>query len=364
MLAAISPGLVALMPGMRLGGLITVTPLLNVVLLAKEILEGGVPLGQGTIVVLTTLFYAFSAIAIAARLFGAEAVLYSEQANWSDLFRRPREARDTASRGAALLCLAVMFPVSFLLNGAIGSARTLVVEEQMVLLAAVFVVLFVGFPLISAYLSRVRVATGFQLAAPSLIAVIGAVCLGLSLWTFIGELAALQEKIGFSTIPEQLRYAVHAAKEQWRTAPFPVLIAMALIPGIVEEFFFRGYLYSALAAASRPWSAIIVSALLFGAFHLFLGGSPALERFLPSTLMGLVLALVRWRSGSIWPGVVLHVLHNGLLLSVDLFPATFGSVADAIESTGHIPPIWLLGGAGVAAIGGFAVWFSGRLGSL
>ena len=52
------------------------------------------------------------------------------------------------------------------------------------------------------------------------------------------------------------------------------------------------------------------SAVLFGVFHevLFSG------RLLPSTFLGLVLGFVRLRSGSVLPGIVLHVLHNGLLL--------------------------------------------------
>ena len=57
---------------------------------------------------------------------------------------------------------------------------------------------------------------------------------------------------------------------------------------------------------------------MFGATHVILGGALGLERLVPSAILGLVLGIVCWRSGSIWPSLVQHVLHNTLLLMVGL----------------------------------------------
>src|SRR5205085_2611692 len=95
--------------------LVSIVPLLNIVLLTREVLEGTATLAIALLVVAATLVYALAAIALAARIFGAEAVLYNEQASWSDLFRRPPLSRPTPTISAALFCLAIMFPISFVL---------------------------------------------------------------------------------------------------------------------------------------------------------------------------------------------------------------------------------------------------------
>jgi len=84
----------------------------------------------------------------------------------------------------------------------------------------------------------------------------------------------------------------------------------------------------------------------------------AAERLLPSALMGVALGWVRWRTGSIWPCVLLHVAHNSLLVSAGLFPDLLGP--EVAEGTGHLPPTLLLGAVPLALIGAAAVWWGGR----
>ncbi len=86
------------------------------------------------------------------------------------------------------------------------------------------------------------------------------------------------------------------------------LLAVTLAP-MVEEVLFRGVLLSALA---RRWTgpvAVLGSALLFAFAHL-----PDLDfNFLamPELLvLGLALAWLRLRSGSLWPAILAHGLHN------------------------------------------------------
>jgi ABC-2 type transport system permease protein/sodium transport system permease protein len=61
-----------------------------------------------------------------------------------------------------------------------------------------------------------------------------------------------------------------------------------------------------------------ISAILFGGTHVILGGALGLERLVPSTVLGLILGIVCWRTGSLWPSLVQHVLHNTVLLMVGL----------------------------------------------
>jgi ABC-2 type transport system permease protein/sodium transport system permease protein len=63
-------------------------PLLNIVLLTRDLLEGNANLAVALVVVGATLVYALVALALAARIFGTEAVLYTQRGRWIDLFRR------------------------------------------------------------------------------------------------------------------------------------------------------------------------------------------------------------------------------------------------------------------------------------
>ena len=91
---------------------------------------------------------------------------------------------------------------------------------------------------------------------------------------------------------------------------------------MAEEFFFRGFLFGTLRriplrVAGRnlgPWVAALLTAILFGAAHL---GSAGLEYLVPLGLLGFMLCLVRWRTGSLYPCIVLHSANNALALGVN-----------------------------------------------
>jgi ABC-2 type transport system permease protein/sodium transport system permease protein len=76
----------------------------------------------------------------------------------------------------------------------------------------------------------------------------------------------------------------------------------------------------------------------------------SLERFFPTTLLGLALGFVAIRTGSLWPGVLLHAIHNGLIFwltrfSQDELAKWFGSTNE------HFPPIWILASLASVALG-------------
>jgi membrane protease YdiL (CAAX protease family) len=52
--------------------------------------------------------------------------------------------------------------------------------------------------------------------------------------------------------------------------------------------------------------AIIFSALIFGVAHADPGSFAVL------VIIGLALAFLRWRTYSIWPGMILHALNNAI----------------------------------------------------
>ena len=95
--------------------------------------------------------------------------------------------------------------------------------------------------------------------------------------------------------------------EQAKYAPISTLALIAgavLIAPICEEIFFRGYLFAGLLHRMNFWPAALISAFLFALAHGDIGS------FVVLFVFGLVLAYLRWRVGSIWPGVAVHVANN------------------------------------------------------
>lgn len=93
-----------------------------------------------------------------------------------------------------------------------------------------------------------------------------------------------------------------------------VLMGAVLTP-IGEEFFFRGVLTSGLLRFG-PWVGIIVSAVIFALFH---GINPVLPVAL---VVGLVTATLFHRTGSIWPGAVVHAFNNASALFIPIVLGT------------------------------------------
>ena len=93
-----------------------------------------------------------------------------------------------------------------------------------------------------------------------------------------------------------------------RATPFVVnfVVFVAVAPAI-EELTFRGLGYSLLAHLG-PTAAILWVGLAFGLAHGLLEGLPILIAF------GAGLALLRARTGSVYPGIVLHAAFNAIAL--------------------------------------------------
>jgi ABC-2 type transport system permease protein/sodium transport system permease protein len=210
---------------------------------------------------------------------------------------------------------------------------------------------------------RDPLVSAFQLHKPRFLAVPAAVLMGLSLWPFAHELVVWQHEIGLATLSEshfeRVRELMNKARAE---ASLPgLLIAMALLPGICEELFFRGYLFRALRTQLSGRATVIVAALLFGGFHLITDYALAIERFLPSTLLGLVLGWVCLRTGSVVPGMILHVCHNGLLLSLAWNESWLREHGWGLEEQSHLPLAWLGAAAVVAIIGALLMKVAGTL---
>ncbi len=81
---------------------------------------------------------------------------------------------------------------------------------------------------------------------------------------------------------------------------------LALVPGVCEELLFRGYAQRQFERAAGPAGGIILAGGMFGLYHL----RPS--QLLPLIVLGLYMAYLVWRTGSLIPAMGVHVAHNGI----------------------------------------------------
>ncbi len=88
------------------------------------------------------------------------------------------------------------------------------------------------------------------------------------------------------------------------------VVSMALLAPIVEEMMFRGAIQGYLMRrCSNAWTGIIVTALIFGAIHM----NP--QQVVYATLLGLIFGWIYYRTRSLLPVIVGHVLNNSVAVA-------------------------------------------------
>lgn len=94
-------------------------------------------------------------------------------------------------------------------------------------------------------------------------------------------------------------------------SPVWFFLVGAVLAPLVEEIFFRGFLFQGLRAKYGWVSGMLISSAIFAIAHL----DPA--SLIPTFILGSLLAYLYHRSNSVWPGVILHMAVNTFgLLSV------------------------------------------------
>jgi ABC-2 type transport system permease protein/sodium transport system permease protein len=342
MLVCLVPGVICLLPGLEFTVPLAVTPLVNIVMLARDVLEGDVEGGLAAAAILSTGLYVVAAITLAARIFGADAILYGSPATWSDFFRRPREVSSAASVSAAMFALAVMFPAAFVLTGSLLQSPGFDLSQRLVMSGLTTVLVFAAIPVAVAAFHRVRLISGLALGGAPPAAWLAALLFGVSLWPFAHEAFFVNEWLGITDLQEHFAEVGSFAREL-RRLPFGlIVVALAIAPGVCEELFFRGFLFGAIRGVWPARRTVIATAVLFGLMHVVSGNAYVPERFIPSLLLGLFLGWVRLKSGSVLPCMLLHATHNATVFAIAYWQEELLAQGIGVEERSHLPITWLV----------------------
>ncbi|MBT3996376.1 MAG: CPBP family intramembrane metalloprotease [Chloroflexi bacterium] len=82
------------------------------------------------------------------------------------------------------------------------------------------------------------------------------------------------------------------------------IVLVGILGPMAEEIFFRGFVLPGLVKKFGIIWALVISSVVFGLFHIDLGA------IVPTFALGLALGWVYLKTGSIWPAMFAHGLHN------------------------------------------------------
>jgi ABC-type Na+ efflux pump permease subunit len=174
MMLALIPAVVGVLPGAELKGPLLIMPVTNIVILTRELFMGQIDRMAILWVSMSTCLYAGAAVAVAAKLFGQEAVLFSDSASFRALFRRRFfKPADEPSVAQAFLLMAAVYSLNFFIQQTL--LKSGVVPGTAAHLAGValtLVLLFAALPIAAAVFMRVRVAPAQARGAPRPAAVV------------------------------------------------------------------------------------------------------------------------------------------------------------------------------------------------
>jgi sodium transport system permease protein len=91
-----------------------------------------------------------------------------------------------------------------------------------------------------------------------------------------------------------------------------IVAVLALAPAVIEELAFRGFILSGMQRLGNEWWGIFASSLAFGAAHAIF------QQSIITFAVGIVLAIIAVRTGSLWPCIAYHLTHNGLSVCLGL----------------------------------------------
>ena len=95
--------------------------------------------------------------------------------------------------------------------------------------------------------------------------------------------------------------------EYFRSSWGPILF-ICIMPAIVEELGFRGIIQHQFEKVVSPKVAIFAASVAFSAAHFNMLSAPYL------VLVGILLGWMKWKTGSIYPSMVAHFLHNYIVV--------------------------------------------------
>lgn len=300
-----------MLPNLTLTTKTALIPIVNVALFIKAVFELQFEWGNIALVFLSNVVYSIAAVMLMSKLFSSEDVLFGEGFRGIKFLEKRSNMKEKQMPGIGDtilmfgLLLLLMIYLSSSLVFRLGIWGTGLV--QLIILAV---------PVFYAWYMKADFKKLFSLKVPKISHVLGGICMWFGIWLLeqVVLVSLSQWFPGLAETSEALNSIITDA------GFLSAFIVVGICPAIAEEFAFRGFLFGTLKDKWKPWLAIVLSAVLFGAYHM------NLLQFVGGTMMGIGLAYAAYMSGSIWIGAVMHFINNGLSVILQYNPEMIAKI--------------------------------------
>lgn len=321
MLIVMFASFVAFLPNIQLSGSVALIPVANVCLLIRDLLVFKFSWSVIGIVLISNVAYGMLAIMLLAKLYNSEQALFGDGTGAMRIFERRRNMKQggVPSVGDACFVLPVVFVLILYLGGLLS------VKHPYVALVMVQVIILTVPFLVTVYTKRsVKATFRFRLCSWKHFFGGAVLMIGTML---LGQLVTMASSSIFTQSAKSMSDSMQGILE----LPAPIVFLMvAVLPAICEEMLFRGYLLSAFEAKMKAKTAVILVAAIFGIYHMNLVQS------ITTALIGLAICYVSYKSGSIFPGMLMHAINNGIACWISLYPTVALRWLPFFATTGNL----------------------------
>ena len=170
-------------------------------------------------------------------------------------------------------------------------------------------------------------------------------CIAISVAGMVVVLDELDKVVTFLIPMPDFFQNVFQSTAGQKTTYSSALFVVVFVAPLIEELLYRGVILCGLLANYTRIYAIVWSAILFGVGHLNPWQLP------PALIWGLVFAWWVILTGSLWPALVAHALHNFVSVTIQHFDIPFFQVSEEPNVVALNPWWWGASGAVIAATG-------------
>lgn len=296
----------AMIPDLELTTQTAAIPIVNVALLVEGLFQFHYNYGLFAIVLFSNVAYSLLAIMVLGKIYNSEEVLFSEGLSSVKLFSKRSEIKNKQMPGfgdvVLLLCvvLLLIFYVGSYAQIKLGFGGVAV--QQLIILLC---------PLIYAWYMKADKKKLFSIQKIKPLQLAGSVMIGIA--AFVGAL--ILGALLMPIFPDSAEGLTQLDDMLVNQPVYLLVLVVALMPAVGEELLFRGFVMGTLKNRCRPVVTIVVTTLIFAAYHM------SLIKMFTIGIVGLGLTLVTYKTGSIAASMCVHFINNLLSVLITKYPA-------------------------------------------
>jgi len=190
-----------------------------------------------------------------------------------------------------------------LIGALLGASSWLFLLEALIILPALVFVIQQRLPFL----------TIFRIHPVNSKIIFASIILGVSFSVVIDGIDRLVQLV--LPMPESLQQAMQEALKIQSVSDFIIIVFSAVfLASILEEMLFRGFVQVSFENHLDVTRAVMATAFLFAIIHLNPWGT------IQFTLFGIILGVIAWKSNSIIPPVIVHLINNAIALTFTNLP--------------------------------------------